>query len=178
MKSQFDTGNWSKLTELPHERDITNYLEHLLLGDPNKCYTRQDIKNLVAKEFDIPTVAQETPGPGSNTPQYVTSISRIISNSVQGERHAMGNPFLKRVAFSVYQHASGNGELDATMREAFRKKRLVKVSKRRVEEARVSVRLLKSIRHDPETIMCELNGKMWSDDVVEEAIRQEFPEIT
>ena len=124
---------------------------------------------------DSAPAPQEAEGPKSTTPGYYTRLTYLISDGIQGVRRADGNPFLKRIAYAVYQHVTGNGELDDATREMLRKQRSPKVSKREVELARVSVRLLKSLKspHDPETILCELGG-LWSDDVIEAAIKLEF----
>jgi hypothetical protein len=176
-KSQFDTGNWSEVNGLPGQQDIMNFMEHLTKTNPNRCFTRRQLMDEVAKEFGIPTTAQEADGPNSHTAGYYTRLTYLISDAIQGVRRAEGNPFLKRIAYSVYQHVTGNGELDPEMRELLHKRQTVKVSKRLVEEARVSVRILKSLNppHDPETILCELGGKIWNDDVLEAAIKLEFP---
>lgn len=175
-KSQFDTGNWSEVNGLPGQQDIMNFLEHLTASDPNRCFTRRQLMDEVAKEFGVPATAQEAEGPKSNTPGYYTRLTYLISDAIQGVRRAEGNPFLKRIAFSVYQHVTGNGELDVAMREMIQSRRTVKICKRLVEEARVSVRILKSLNppHDAETIICELGGRIWSDDVIEAAVKMEF----
>lgn len=122
-KSPFDTGNWSETTGLPHEQDCTNFLEHLTAQDPNKCFTRRQLFEAVASEFEIPTLAQETPGPGSECPQFLTGMSRVISNAMVGERHAKDNPFLKRLTCAVYQHKNGNGVMDPAMVEHLKRHR-------------------------------------------------------
>jgi hypothetical protein len=180
-KSQFDTGNWSEVNGLPGQQDMLNFLEFLAESDPQRCFTRRQLMDEVAKEFEIPATAQEADGPKSSTPGYYTRLTYLISDAVQGVRRAEGNQFLKRVAFSVYQHVTGNGDVSLEMKEylAKRTKRVAKVSKRLVDEARVSVKILKSLQpphgpYDAERCMVELGGKVWSDDVLEVAINMEF----
>jgi len=170
-KSQFDSGNWSPINGLPGQDDIICYLEHLLSSDPNKCFTRRDLMESVIQEFGIPTVNAEAEGPKSNTTGFYTRMTYLITDAVQGKRRADGNQFAKRISYGVYQHVTGNGVVSHELRKS------PAVSKRMVEEARVSVRLLKSLSppHDAETIMCELGGRLWSDDVIEAAIKMEFP---
>ena len=122
----------------------------------------------VATEFGIPTVAQEAEGPQSQTSGYYTRMTYLITDSVQGKRRANA-PFAKRIAFGVYQHITGSGVLPIALRKT------PKVSKRLVEQARVSVRILKGLQHDADTILGELGGKVWSDDVILTAIKFEFP---
>jgi len=172
MKSKFDTLPWSKETELPHEQCMTDYLKHLTSTDPNKNYQRSDIETVIAKEFAIPTSAQEALGPKSNVRQFSTSVSWIIDHAIQGIRHSEGDPFLKRIAYGVYQHISGNGELSIEMRERIHKKSFVKVSKRLVGEAIPSVKILQRLGWEPERIVLELN--QWSDEVIEAAIKKVF----
>lgn len=173
--SQFDTGNWSDINGLPGQDDMINFLEHLLSTDTNRCFTRRQLMDEVAKEFEIPTVAVEAEGPKSNTAGYYTRLTYLITDAVQGKRRADGNPFAKRIGYSVYQHITGNGVVPVELRTA---KSRPKVSKREVEQARVSVRILKSLKdpkwQDPTTVMMELGGHMWSDDVLEAAINLEF----
>ncbi len=175
-KSSFDSGNWSEVNGLPGQQDIMNYLEHLTSSEPNRCFTRRQLMDEVAKEFGIPATAQEANGPNSTTAGYYTRLTYLISDGIQGVRRAEGNPFLKRVAFATYQHVSGNGELDVEAAERIKQQRKTKLPKRLVDEARVSVRILKSLAvpHDPETIMVELGGRVWSDDIIEAAIKLEF----
>ena len=169
-KSQFDTGNWSEINGLPGQDDIINYLEHLLAADPNKCHTRRGLMESVVNEFGIPIPNAEAEGPKSTTPGFYTRITYLITDAVQGKRRAIGNQFAKRISFGVYQHISGNGVISNELLKPR------KVSKRLVDEARVSVKILKNLNppHDPETIMCELGGRIWSDDIIEAAIKMEF----
>jgi hypothetical protein len=119
-KSPFDTGNWSEVNGLPGQQDIMNFLEHLTANNPNRCFTRRQLMDEVAKEFEIPAAAQEAEGPKSNTSGYYTRLTYLISDAIAGVRRAEGRPFLKRIAFSVYQHVTGNGEVDAAMVEHLR----------------------------------------------------------
>jgi hypothetical protein len=168
QRSTFDTGNWSEVNGLPGQNDIINYLEHLFTSNPHETYTRRQLMDKVAIEFGIPTVAQEAEGPKSHTPGYYTRMTYLITDSVQGKRRATA-AFAKRIAFGVYQHISGSGQLPVFLRKA------PKVSTKLVEQARVSVRILKGLNHDADTILGELGGKIWSDDVIGAAIAFEFP---
>ena len=174
--SPFDSGVRSEKNNLPLIPDIVRFLEHFLKSDPDKSYTRLDLIDAVAKEFQIPTMNQEVEG-DSSTPLFHSRMNFIIADAVQGERadHVpgapiVGKPWAKRLDVGVYQYIGGNGTALPLHR------REVKVPKRLVEEARVSVRILKSlpVPHDPETIMVELGGRVWSDDVLEAAIKLEF----
>lgn len=174
-KSQFDTGNWSEVNGLPGQDDIIRYLEHLFTSNPNQCFTRRGLMDEVAKKFSIPTVAQEAEGPKSNTAGYYTRMTYLITDAIQGKRRADGNAFAKRIGYSVYQHISGNGIVPKELRTAASRPKL---PKREVELARVSVRILKGLKdpkwQDPTTILIELSGRQWSDDVIESAINLEF----
>ena len=175
MKSNFDTGNWSEINGLPGQQDILNFMQHLTSTNPNRCFTRRQLMDEVAREFDIPTTAQEAEGPKSNTPGYYTRLTYLISDAIQGVRRAEGNSFLKRIYFAVYQHITGNGEVDAEILKRLQARTKVKLPKREVDSCRASVRILKNLAtpHDPETIMVEL-GHLWSDDVIEAALKMEF----
>lgn len=179
QKSQFDTGNWSEVNGLPGQQDMLNFLSYLTSTNPDRCFTRRQLMDEVAKEFDIPAMAQEAEGPKSHIAGYYTRLTYLISDAIQGVRRANGNPFLKRIAFSVYQHINGNGVVDLAMREFLRKRALNTVSRRHVEDARISVRILRHLNPpmDPETILCELGGRAWSDEEIETAIRMEFPNV-
>ncbi len=171
-KSPFDTGNWSEVNGLPGQQDMVNFLQHLTQTDPNKNFTRRQLMDEVAKEFEIPATAQEAEGPKSTTPGYYTRLTYLISGAVLGKWRSEGKPFLKRIEWSVYQHITGNGTVSREMR-AFLKTQ-PKVSKKYVEEARVSVKLLKDLKYDAEAIMVELGGRLWSDEIIEAAINLEF----
>jgi hypothetical protein len=123
----------------------------------------------VAKEFNIPAAAQEAEGPKSNTAGYYTRMTYLITDAVQGKRRADGNKFAKRIGYSVYQHVNGNGIVPLELKTAAS---MPKISKRELGQARVSVKILKSLNWEPERIMMELN--QWPDDVVEAAINMEF----
>lgn len=174
-KSQFDTGNWSDVNGLPGQDDIISYLEHLFTSNPNRCFTRRGLMDEVAKEFGIPAVAQEAEGPKSHTAGYYTRMTYLITDSIQGKRRADGNAFAKRIGYGVYQHISGDGVVPKELRTAASRPKL---PKREVESCRVSVRILKSLQdpkwQDPTTILCELGGRQWSDEIVEAAINLEF----
>ena len=175
MKSKFDTGNWSEVNGLPGQQDIMNFMQHLTSTDPNRNFTRRQLMDEVAKEFTIPVDTQEAEGPKSTTPGYYTRLTYLISDAIQGVRRAEGNPFLKRIYFAVYQHVTGNGEVDAETMKRLQSRSTVKLPKREVDSCRVSVRILKNLAtpHDPETIMVEL-GHLWSDEVIEAALDLEF----
>ena len=176
-KSQFDTGNWSEVNGLPGQQDMLNFLEFLVSQDPNKCRTRRQLMDEIAKEFEIPSEAQEAEGPKSDTAGYYTRLTYLISGAVLGKWRSEGNPFLKRIARSVYQHINGNNVVSTEIQKYFKTLHPPKLSKRRVEECRVSVRILKGLKisHSPEEIMFELGGRIWSDDIIEAAIKDEFP---
>lgn len=171
-KSQFDTGNWSDVNGLPGQDDMIHFMEHLLQSNPHKCFSRRQLMDSVAREFGIPATAQEADGPKSSTPGYYTRLTYLITDAVQGKRRADGNPFAKRIGPGVYQHISGDGKLSVEFKKA------PKVPKRLLDQARVSVKILKSLStpHTPEQIFVELGGK-WPDDVIEAAIKSEFPEF-
>ena len=175
-KSKFDTGNWSPVNGLPGKLDIINYLEFLLASNPNQCYTRRQLMDSVAKEFEIPTVAQEAEGPKSDKAGFYTRVTYLITDAIQGKRKSDGNQFAKRVAFNVYQHITGNGIVPKEL--LVQTRALPKFSKREVESARVSVRLLRNLTdpkwQDPAMIFIEMSGRSWSDDVLEAAINKEF----
>lgn len=166
-KSKFDTGKWSEVNGLPGQDDIINYLKFLLESEPNKCYTRRNLMDSVIKEFGIPLANAEAEGPNSNTSGFYTRMTYLITDAIQGKRRAE-KQFAKRLTLSVYQHITGNGIVS---KDLLKPKHL---PKRKVDSARVSVKILKNLNRDPETIMVELGGYMWDDDVLEAAINQEF----
>ena len=168
-KSSFDTGNWSPVNGLPAQDDIIHYLEHLLSQDPNKCFTRQQLMEAVANEFGIPTAAVEATGPESNTAAFYTRCTYLITDLVQGKRRAE-KVFAKRIAFGVYQHISGNGVVSGDAAKHLKK--AVRVPRKLVEQAKVSVKILKDLHWEPERIILELNT--WSAEVVEQAINEVF----
>jgi hypothetical protein len=168
--SKFDTGNWSEVNGLPGQQDIMNFLEFLTSSDPNKCYTRRDLMDEVAKEFEIPTVAIEAEGPKSTTPGYYTRLTYLISDGIQGKRRAEGNPFMKRIAPACYQHITGNGVVSKEFKNT-------RTSRRGVSEAMASVKILQSLNWDEERIYNELAGQNlcgWSDADIEAAIEKIF----
>lgn len=181
--SQFDSGFRSEKNGLPLIPEIVRFLEHFLKTDPNKSYSRLDLIDAVAKEFQIPSVNQEAEG-DSPTPLFHSRMNFIIADAVQGERadHVpgapiIGEPWAKRIGVGIYQHITGNGVAAPKFRKS------PKVPRKLVEECRVSVRILKSLDNSkvgpypPERILCELGGRTWSDDVIEAAIKLEFPGI-
>jgi hypothetical protein len=165
-KSTFDSDKWSEVNGLPGQDDIINYLEHLFKSEPNKCHTRRSLMDSVANEFGIPAVNQEAEGPESHTPGYYTRMTYLITDAIQGKRRAEGNQFAKRLRLNVYQHVSGDGVISAELKP---KKKL---SKRLIDQAMVSVKILKDLKWDQERIFCELT--QWPDDVIEEAINRVF----
>jgi len=167
-KSRFDTGKWSPVNGLPGQDDIINYLEYLLASDPNKCFTRRGLMDSVIDEFEIPTPAAEAEGPKSNTTGFYTRMTYLITDSIQGKRRADGNQFAKRLKLGVYQYITGNGVISPDLRKP------KKVSKHKVDQARVSVKILKELKWEVERIMLELGGQIWDDDTVEAAINLEF----
>ena len=168
--SRFDTGNWSEVNGLPGQQDILNFLMFLTSQDPNKCYTRRDLMDKVAEEFQIPSFATEAEGPKSTTPGYYTRLTYLISDGIQGKRRAEGNAFMKRIAPSCYQHITGNGIVSKEFLNT-------RTNPRSVAEAIVSARLLQSINWTPEAIFNEFAGRNymgWSDADLDEAIDQVF----
>ncbi len=122
-KSEFDTGNWSDVNGLPGQQDIMNFLRALTSRDVNRCFTRRQLMDEVAKEFEIPATAQEAEGPKSNTPGYYTRLTYLISDAIQGVRRAEdGGAFLRRLEFNVYQSKDGNGEIPVEFRKFARSK--------------------------------------------------------
>ncbi len=176
-KSTFDSGNWSSVNGLPGQNDIIQYLEYLLLLEPNKCHTRRGLMDSVVKEFGIPDTNAEAEGPQSMTAGFYTRMTYLITDAVQGKRRADGNQFAKRLSLGVYQHVTGNGIIDADLKKF--KRNAPKISKKLVEEARVSVRILKSLAKpfDADGCMAELGGRCWSDEIIERAIELEFGEM-
>lgn len=166
-KSPFDTGNWSEVNGLPGQDDMIHYMEHLLASNPNQCFTRRGLMDSVAKEFNIPTMAQEVEGPQSGTTGFYTRMTYLITDSVQGKRRAE-KAFAKRLAFGVYQHISGNGEISPDIKKALTKR--AKLSNRDVKDAMTSVQILHRMNWSPEAIILDLH--QWSDEVIEEAIRR------
>lgn len=168
--SKFDTGNWSDVNGLPGQQDILNFLQYLTASDPNKCYTRRDLMDEVAKEFEIPATAQEAEGPKSTTAGYYTRLTYLISDGIQGKRRAEGNAFMKRIAPACYQHITGNGVVSKEFRNT-------RTTRRSVSEAMVSVNILRSLNWDAERIYNELAGRDlmgWSDADIEAAIERVF----
>jgi hypothetical protein len=173
--SKFDSGKRSEINGLPLIEDITRFIENLLLSSPNTSFTRLDLIEAVTNEFNIPSNLIEMLGPDSSTPLFNTRMNYIISDAIHGEREnhfpgaaITGKPWAKRVALGQYQHITGNGTALKTIR------RTPTVSIRLVRQAAVSVRILKKLNHDPETIMVELGNRIWNDDVIEAAINLEF----
>ena len=120
-KSQCDTGNWSEVNGLPGQQDIMNFLRHLTTQDPNRCFTRRQLMDEVAKEFEIPTTAQEAEGPQSHTAGYYTRCTYLIADAISGVRRAEADgAFLKRLEFNVYQHVTGNGVVTPEFRKSAR----------------------------------------------------------
>ena len=182
MKSLFDTGNWSDVNGLPGQDDIINYLEYLLSSNPNQCYTRSGLMDAVIKEFGIPLANAEAEGPKSATAGFYTRMTYLITDAVQGKRRADGNQFAKRLSLSVYQHINGDGIISQDILKERHKPK--NYPKRQVEEARVSVRLLKGLKNkntgnpfDETEIFIELSGRCWSDEIIERAIEIELGDV-
>ena len=122
-KSPFDTGNWSEVNGLPGQQDIVNFLRHLTSQDPNRCFTRRQLMDEIAKEFEIPTDAQESEGPKSSTTGYYTRCTYLIADAIQGVRRSeVGGAFMKRLEFNLYQNVAGNGVVTPEFRKAARAK--------------------------------------------------------
>lgn len=165
--SEFDTGNWSDVNGLPGQQDMLNYLCCLVSSDPNRCFTRRQLMDEVAKEFNIPTTAVEAEGPKSSTPAYYTRLTYLITDAVNGVRRA-NTAFLKRIAVSCYQHVSGNGKVS----KEFSSRR---VNFRNVRQAEISVKLLRGLGWDSERIFIELIGTLgWSESDIETAVNNIF----
>jgi hypothetical protein len=128
----------------------------------------------VIKEFGIPNANAEAEGPASITGAFYTRMTYLITDAVQGKRRADGNQFAKRICYNIYQHISGNGQLSDNIKKMQRK--ASKLSRKLVEEARVSVRILKRLAKpfDSDGCMAELGGRCWSDDIIQRAIEIEF----
>jgi len=167
QKSNFDTGHWSEVNGLPGQDDIINYLEHLLSVNPNQCFTRRGLMDSVINEFGIPASNAEAEGPKSNTAGFYTRMTYLITDAIQGKRRADGNQFAKRICFGVYQHVTGNGVISPKLKTPKR------VSVRLVNQAMVSVKILRDLNHSPEQIICE-TSHLWEDDVIEAAIEKVF----
>ena len=161
-KPRFDSGERSITCGLPREIEMFNYMRFLLESNPTRIFTRHEIEESIAQEFSIPISLMEAEGPGSKTPIFHTEISYLISDAIGGNRKT-ATPFLKRVGLAEYQHISGPAKA---------LKCIPNVSKRLVNEAMVSVKMLKDLGWEPERIMLELH--QWSDDVVEAAIEKVF----
>lgn len=116
-KSKFDTGNWSEVNGLPGQSDMLNFLRHLAGQNQNRCFTRRQLMEEVAKEFEIPAHVQEAEGPNSDTTGYYTRLTYLIADAVHGVRRADGEAFLKRLEFNVYQHSEGDGKVSVEFRK-------------------------------------------------------------
>ncbi len=167
MKSIFDSGHRTE-KGLPLIPDIIKYLEFELKSDPNKSFSRLDIHNAVIGEFNIPSEVLDIKG-DSQTPLFQSRINFIIADAVQGERedHVVGSPitgepWIKRIGLGLYQHISGP---NATCK-------FQGLPRKQINEAVVSVKILKNLGWNPERIISELHT--WSDDVVEAAIQRVF----
>jgi hypothetical protein len=166
--SRFDTGNWSNVNGLPGQDDMIRYLEYLLSADVDKCFSRRDLMAAVVNEFGIPVVAAEAEGPNSSTAGFYTRLTYLITDGVRGERRAP-HQFMRRLGLSVYQHVHGNGVISPEFRQRN------KVSRKEVSLAVPSVKLLRDLGQDKETIFCNMCDKTsWNEHVVEAAIRQVF----
>ena len=121
-KSKFDTGNWSEVNGLPGQNDMLNFLRDLAGRNKNRCFTRRQLMEEVAKEFEIPAHVQEAEGPNSNTSGYYTRLTYLIADGVHGVRRADGQAFLKRLEFNVYQHVEGDGKVAVEFRKFARSK--------------------------------------------------------
>lgn len=164
----FDSGRRSSVNGLPPEEDIIHFLNHLFAQDPNKCFTRKDLMREVGNGFDIPADNQEVSGPHSDRARYYTFLSYLITDTIMGTGLTNGTIFAKRLSFGVYQHVTGNGVISPDLRKP------KKVSQHKVGQARVSVKILRELKWEPEKIMLELGGQVWDDDTVEAAIKMEF----
>lgn len=182
----FDTGERTggrTRQGLPLIPDTIQFLQYFLSLNPNKSFHRTELFEAVAKEFNVPATLQEAEGK-TIKPLFHSQMDYIICDAVHGDREEhvsgsprVGEPWMKRVAYATYQHITGNGTVSPKHRKQ------PKVSRKLVEECRVSVRTLKSLDntkvgpYPPERILCELGGRMWNDDVIEAAIRMEFPQF-
>lgn len=135
-KSKFDTGNWSEVNGLPGQNDMLAFLRDLAGRDKNRCFTRRQLMEEVAREFEIPAHVQEAEGPNSNTAGYYTRLTYLIADAIQGVRRADGAAFLKRLEFNVYQHVEGDGKIAVEFRTFARsKKQEVPIIETPLEEA-------------------------------------------
>ena len=125
--SKFDSGNWSEVNGLPGQQDMVNFLRDLAGRDKNRCFTRRQLMEEVAREFEIPAHVQEAEGPKSNTSGYYTRLTYLIADGIQGVRRADGVAFLKRLEFNVYQHIEGDGKIAVEFRTFARSKKQVAV---------------------------------------------------
>jgi hypothetical protein len=121
--SKFDTGNWSEVNGLPGQSDMLNFLRDLASRDKNRCFTRRQLMEEVAQEFQIPAHVQEATGPQSDTAGYYTRLTYLIADAIQGVRRAEDDgAFLRRLEYNVYQHVQGNGIVPVEFRQFARRK--------------------------------------------------------
>jgi hypothetical protein len=160
-KSRFETEPWSETNRLPIEMDQFNFIRHLAESNPTQVFTREGMKEAIAKEFGISAEVSEAVGPGSDTGVLYTIISFLMSDAVYAKRKTH-KPFLKHVGLGEYQHVSG--PLPIFEGEDGR------VFNKLVKEAMVSVKILQGMGWEPERMICEI--KTWPAEVVEAAIQR------
>lgn len=115
--SKFDSGNWSEVNGLPGQQDMINFLRDLVGRDKNRCFTRRQLMDEVAREFEIPVHVQEADCPNSNISGYYTRLTYLIADALGGVRRADGAAFLKRLEFNVYQHIEGDNHIPVEFRK-------------------------------------------------------------
>lgn len=113
IKSTFDSGIRSDINGLPPIPDIIRFMEALMEYDPNLSYTRQELTEYVADEFDIPPAVKDATE-GCKTTLFQTRMNYILCDAIRGEREnhisdspIIGEPWAKRIGVNTYQHISG-----------------------------------------------------------------------
>ena len=153
---------------LPLQGQVDGFLKELFPKDHTESFYLTALTDKVINHFDVD-------GEDANLKydhthgQTSAETTRIEQLTNWGCVHLLLAGIVKRTGPNEYQHITGPKAMYAPNR----------LPRRDISECRVSVRILKSLKvpHAPEEIMFELGGRLWSDDVIEAAIKAEFPDF-
>jgi hypothetical protein len=146
---------------LPTQTMVDEYLHRTFFQqDINGKYYLADITNAVAEHFNV-RMADRLLKCDYSHGQTSAESTRLEQFTHWGCMHLLDKRIIKRVGANEYQNINGNlPEFKRTIKE--------------VAEAMVSVKLLKKCGMDEVAVLCDLSGGVWSDDILELAIKKVF----
>ena len=152
------------MNTLPSQPQIDEYLKFFFLSYRNESFYLTEITEKVIDHFDVSLATVSLKYEHSH--QQTTSETSCIEQLTNwGCVHLLLNNTIKRTGPNEYQYVAGP-------KPTFKGKG---ISKKIINEAMVSVKILKNLGWEPERIILELS--QWNDDVIEAAIQRVFEKV-